>query len=895
MPARPISVARPLFAALVAALPSVLGLPAFAQVPDAARARPPRIYNTQRLVGRPPSIDGHLDDEAWKEGDWAGGYTQQNPVEGGKPSQQTELKILYDEKYIYMAIRAHDDMGKIARYAARRDATFGAGDVVGVCFDSYFDKRAGFEFDISAAGTKTDLVLSNEGWDVTWDAVWDGKVAYEPDAWTAEFRVPLSQLRYGPQDEQVWGMHAWRWIDRLQEEDQWNLIPRQGSGRLYNFGEIHGIRGLGPVRRIELLPHVVGEVESLPAQAGNPYVGSADGKGAVGVDAKIGLTSNFTLDGTVNPDFGQVEADPSVVNLTAYETFYEEKRPFFLEGKRLFALGLPGSAVAGDYSGTLQGDQLFYSRRIGAPPTVQPVVPDGAFIEMPGATSIISAAKVTGKTKDGLAVGLLQSVTGNEYANLWQSGAESRVPVAPTTNYVVGRVQKDWDKGNSILGGMFTSTHRWLPADGKLQQLPTDAATAALDGTRFFGNRSYVVEAKVFFSRLAGDTSAILALQTDPVHFYQRPDADYLGVNTGATSLLGHGGTLRVARYGNSKWLWSESARWMSPGLELNDLGYLQQADLVLNEAGLGFNETEPRGAFRAYGFSLSREDNWDFGGLKTGGGTHLETSGSFRNLWGLSADLHYIEAPIDTRLLRGGPAMKTSGFVSAGLGAHSDQSKPVSVSLSAERHFVMQGDGTNAEVSSEVDLRPANAFTVSVNGFWQHNVDDLQYVATARSGGTTRYLLGRLDQRTLGLTLRANYVLTPDLTVQYYGSPFVSSGSYGQFRRVTSPRAPAYADRFHRFTPSEIASVPGLNAYQVAEGGSTYAFGNPDFDFRQFRSNLVARWELRPGTSVFLVWSQDRTQQEIAGSSLTSSLDALRLAPASNVFLVKVSYWFGL
>ena len=206
------------------------------------RARPPRIYNTQRLAGQPPSIDGRLDDEAWKEGEWAGDYIQQLPVEGGVASQKTELKVLYDDKHVYFAIRAYDDMSKVTKYPARRDAI--TGDVVGVCFDSLYDKRSGFEFDLNAAGTKIDLVLTNEGWDTTWDAVWDGKVAYEADAWTAEFRIPLSQLRYSPQDVQVWGMHSWRWIDRLQEESQWNLIPRQGTGRLYNFGELHGIHGL---------------------------------------------------------------------------------------------------------------------------------------------------------------------------------------------------------------------------------------------------------------------------------------------------------------------------------------------------------------------------------------------------------------------------------------------------------------------------------------------------------------------------------------------------------------------------------------------------------------------------------------------------------------------------
>jgi hypothetical protein len=690
-------------------------------------------------------------------------------------------------------------------------------------------------------------------------------------------------------------MHSWRWIDRLQEESQWNLIPRTGTGRLYNFGELHGIEGLKSRRRIELLPHVLGQVESLPEEAGNPFVGGANGNGALGLDAKVGLTSDFTLDATVNPDFGQVEADPSVVNLTTYETFYEEKRPFFLEGKRIFTLGLAGTAITGDESGTLQGDQLFYSRRIGAPPTAQPAVQDGAFLETPGETSIISAVKLTGKTSDGLSVGLLQSVTDNEHANVSFNGTKSSVPVAPTTNYVVGRVQKDWDKGNTILGGMFTSAHRWLPGDRRLKEVPDDALTGAIDATRFFANRSFVIEGKGVFSRIAGDVAAIRALQTSPVHYYQRPDADHLGVDPDATLMVGHAGTVRVARYGNSKWLWSESARWMSPGLELNDLGYLRQADVILNEAKLQFNQTEPRGAFRTYGFSVTRADAWDFGGLKTDGSSGVQASGAFRNLWGIHGGATIVEAPTDTRLLRGGPAMTTSGFVNAQAGVHSDQSRRLSVNVSAARDFVWDGGGRKSNVTTEVDVRPMNAFNFSVNAYYERNVDDLQYVDRAFPSGTAKYVMGRLNQDTLGLTLRTNVFITPDLTIQYYGSPFVSNGSYGGFKRATTPRASNYADRFHPFSTSEIEFVPDANAYRITESDGTYAFGNPDFEFRQFRSNFVARWEFRPGSALYIIWSQDRTNEEIFGRSLTSSLDRLRLAPATNVFLVKMSYWFGL
>jgi hypothetical protein len=491
-------------------------------------------------------------------------------------------------------------------------------------------------------------------------------------------------------------------------------------------------------------------------------------------------------------------------------------------------------------------------------------------------------------------VGLLQSVTDDEKANVWFDGNETKVPVAPTTNYLVGRVQKDWDKGNAILGGLVTSTHRWLPEDA-LQRLTSDAFTGAFDLTRFISKRSYVVEAKGVFSHITGGADAIRALQTSPVHYYQRPDADHLGVDANATSMSGHAGTARVARYGNSKWLWSESVRWMSPGLELNDVGYLRQADVILNEAELSYQQLEPRGGFREYGARVSREDGWDFGGLRTGGRTEFHGSATFRNKWTIFGELSAIEAPTDTRLLRGGPAMTTSGFLSLEAGFSTDPAPAVQLSLSVERDFVYDGDGREASVSTTIRVRPSNSVSVSVNAFYERNVDDLQYVDTARPGGDATYLLGRLNQDTLGLTFRANVFLTPDLSIQYYGSPFVSNGNYAEFKRATTPRADAYGDRFHLFTGSEIAYVPEVNAYRVEEGGVTYAFGNPDFDFRQFRSNLVGRWEFTPGSSIYVVWSQDRTDEAAFGRSLTSSLDALRLAPAANVFLVKLSYWLPL
>jgi hypothetical protein len=885
------AVVPPLAALLSAALgaPPTWSAPA-AQTPatlEAAanpfgRKYPPRVYRTVRLQGQPPTIDGRLDDEAWKEGEWAGDYTQQMPVEGAPPSAPTELKILYDDRNVYMAIRAWDDPAKVHRYPGRRDDFQDyAVDVVGICFDSYNDKRTGFEFDLTAGGGKIDLILGNgeTEWDTTWDAVWDGKVAHDEKGWTAEFRVPLNQLRYGPQKEQVWGMHAWRWIARNQEESQWQLIPRQNTGRMYQLGELRGIHDLPPSRHVELLPHMVGKASSGPSIPGE----GTDGTGSLGLDAKVGLTTNFTLDATVNPDFGQVEADPSVVNLTAYETFYEEKRPFFLEGRKILTFGIEDQ------------DQLFYSRRIGEAPSFVPPAGEDETVRLPESTTILGALKVTGKTNDGLSVGVLQSFTQKERASL-SSPAGLREPVVePFGSYTVGRVQKDWDKGNTILGGMVTSTHRWI-SDPSLAFLPTQALTGGLDFTRFFADRAWVLEASALFSRVDGDREAIHALQTNAVHYYQRPDASHLGVDENATSLSGHGGSVRFGRSGTSRWGLTDHFLWYSPGLDLNDVGYLRQADVLSNQVFLSWSEPAPKGPFRDYSLQLSRQDQWDFGGLATGATTAAEASGQFRNKWRASARFEFNEL-VDTRGLRGGPALRASDFYTSFLQVGSDPSRRAALSVEGEHDWALEGGTVGDRVSATLSLRPTNRLSLSAASKYQWFTDDLQYVATAETSDGPRWVLGRIDQDLWSLTLRVNLAITPDLTVQYYGSPFVATGRYDALRKATDTLATQYEARFHRYGPGEIAYSEPANSYDVteADGGARYSFANPDFSFRQFRSNLVARWEFKPGSSVYVVWSQGRTSQEpYWEDTFQSNWQALWDMPADNVFLVKLSYWFS-
>jgi hypothetical protein len=841
------------------------------------RKYPPRIYRTVRLEGAPPTIDGRLDDEAWKQGEWAGDYTQQMPTEGAKPSVATELKILYDDAHVYMAIRAFDDPALVHRYPGRRDDIIG--DVVGVCFNSYNDKKTGFEFDLTAGGSKIDLVLGNgeNEWDTSWDAVWDGEVAHDEKGWTAEFRVPLNQLRYGSQDEQVWGMHAWRWIDRNQEEDQWQLIPRKNSGRMYNLGELHGIRGLPRPRHIELLPHVVGRTSSGPATPEGRDFG-----GSLGLDAKVGLTSNFTLDATINPDFGQVEADPSVINLTAYETFYDEKRPFFLEGKKILSFEIEDS------------DQLFYTRRIGQAPSYAPPVAAGETVELPDSATILGAVKLTGKTSGGLSLGVLQSLTQKEQAQV-SSPSGGRAPVVePFGSYTVARLHKDWNKGNTSLGGMLTETHRWI-SDPALAFLPTNALSAGIDFVSFFANRAWTLEARGLVSQVRGAREAITALQTDPVHYYQRPDATHLGVDANATSLFGHGGSLLFGRSGEGRLRLTDHFHWYSPGLELNDLGYLRQADVLANQVFFGWEEPRPRGILRSYSAQLAREDKWDFGGLQTNATTSLDASGMFTNKWTANVRLAFDQV-VDTRALRGGPALRWHDYYTALAGTSSDPSRRVSLSAQGEHSWSIDDDSRSSKVTSELQLRLSRRLSASAKVGYETLVDNLQYVTTPQSAAGPRWLLGRVARDTWDFTVRVNLSLTPDLTVQFYGSPFIGTGRYTDFKRGTDTLARSYADRFHAFGPDEIAYRADGNAYDVSEGsGASYSFANPDFSFRQFRSNLVVRWEFRPGSSVYVVWSQGRTDgHDQWEQSFSRNWDELWTTRPQNVFLVKLSYWFS-
>ena len=842
-------------------------------------ALPKRVYHAIRLAGPAPKIDGKLDDACWAQGEWAGDYIQREPHEGQPGSQPTQLKILYDDKYVYVAIRAFDkELATQPRLRGKRDEFIG--DIVGVNFDSYFDKRTGFEFDLTSGGSKIDLILKNDSVDMNWNAVWDGKVGTEANAWTAEFRIPFSQLRYSNQPDQVWGLHSWRWINRLQEESDWQLLPMDSPGFVYSFGELQGIHDLPPSRRIELLPYVLGKYANTAREPGNPYRQGAKTDFEGGLDAKIGLASNLTADLTVNPDFGQVEADPSEINLTTYETFFAEKRPFFLEGKTIFDYGI-------------DDDVMFYSRRIGHAPSYNP--PTSGFVDSPTSTRILGAAKLTGKTPAGLSVGFVQAVTDRESADVTEDGRARQQTVEPLTSYTVARVQQDIDKGATLVGGIFTATARDLH-DSALNFLPRNAYAGGLDFLHTWSDRTYFLKLQGIGSHVDGSSTAIRTLMLDPVHNYQRPDATHLGVEDDATHLDGAGGEIRVGKDNNGKWRYYADVSWRSPGLELNDLGYLKTADVIQQSARLQYFDTSSGNLLRRRDLRLTEIGTYDFSGTSLQHQLVFHQELFANRLWTFWNEIHWNSDLLDTRVLRGGPALLTPASPSIWLGVQTDASKSRQFGLDLIKAASFDGHSQYTEIDPRFSARLHDIINLEAKISYVRDLEDFQYAATAATtDGSSRYVMGRMNQHTLSATVRVDVNLSPELSLSYYGSPFVSTGQFAAFKLVTVPRAARYEDRFRRLD-SVATYDPASKTYRVNDSGGSFAFANPDFSWRALNSNLVLRWEYKTGSTAYLVWSQNRNNGDFLGDfSASSEYRRLFQAHPDNTILVKFSYWFAL
>lgn len=880
------------------ALPLVLLLtlccPGLAHAGDGNQVQP-RVYETAKVAGEAPVLDGKLDDPAWEHVAWSGDFVQRDPNDGAAPTVQTQFKVLYDDEALYFAFRAFDDPKLVTSMLARRD--WFPGDWVEVNIDSRGDERTAYSFTYSLSGTRGDEYVSENGnnWNGSWDPVWRGVSQVDDQGWTAEMRIPLSQVRFDGAPEQAWGLQVQRRLFRAEERSTWQRIPKDAAGWVSNFGELRGIRGLKPSRRIELLPYGVARTESYAREAGNPFRDGSSGDFDLGLDGKIGIGSDFNLDLTINPDFGQVEADPSEVNLTAFETYFSEKRPFFIEGADILSLPVAPAVTGGDFT----SDVLFYSRRIGKRPSYQPDLADGESAKAPDNTSILGACKLSGKTAGGLSIGLLESVTAREQAEIDFAGERRRDTVEPATNYLVGRLTQEWRGGQTAAGAMLTSVVRDIQ-DEHLEFLRRKAWTGGLDLRHEFHDRDFRLEMRLFGSHLRGSPESIALAQRSSARYFQRPDNGHSDYDPTRTTLSGHAGSLLLTRTGhNSRLMGQTGFAWRTPGFEINDLGYMRAADEINQFTWVGYSIRDPFSIFNSWQLCTNQWVDWDSGGNLLRKAVNINNSASFRNqysyYWGLTRRL----ASISNTELRGGPSSRWPGRWTFNTTLNSDGRRPLHGGLGGG--FIKGDEGSRdyAYGWTSLTYRPSNAINLTLEPTFERDINRNQYVGSRALGEQARYLFGSLDQRTLSLVFRLDYCLAPNLTLQYYGAPFVSAARYRDFKRITDPRADRYADRSHIFTEGEITRDVATGGYAVDENGdgtTDYTLGDPDFNVRDFRSNLVARWEYAPGSTLFLVWSQGRSSFRGTGElDLRGDMDGLFATHPDDVFLIKFNKWLSL
>jgi hypothetical protein len=847
-----------------------------------------RTYKTNKLSGPAPEIDGIIEDQVWQNIEWEGDFTQFQPQNGEKPSQQTAFKIIYDDDNIYVAIKAYDtEVEKIERRMTRRDGW--EGDRVGIHIDSYNDKRTAFIFFVNASGVKNDGIMTNDGddFDDSWDPIWQTKTSIDDEGWNAEIKIPLSQLRFSQKEEQRWGLQVVRYLFRESENSLWQHIPSDISGWTSHYGEIEGIDHIKPKRQVEIAPFAVGKFDKYEKEVGNPYATGKEFGYNVGVDGKIGITNNMILDFTINPDFGQVEADPSEVNLSAFESYFSEKRPFFIEGKNITNYQItPGG-------NPWSSDNLFYSRRIGRRPHGDPELDDNEYANVPDNTKILGAFKLTGKTKNGWSIGIIENIGNKEVAEIDTEGEKHEEVVEPYTNYLIGRVQKDINKGNTIIGGMFTATHRKLE-DTNLDYLNSSAITGGIDFKQYFLKKKYYFTAMFVTSKINGSEEAILDQQTSSRRYFQRPDANYLSVDSSLTSLTGHGGNISFGKQTNSGFRFAFNTTWRSPRLELNDVGYMRQANTVFQYLWAGYSITKPFSIFRRININMNQWSGWDFGGVNLFNGGNINSWIQFTNLWSVRGGYNIEFENISNTMLRGGSSMKVPGNQNYWFGMETNYTKKVRLNASVSRNKGNENFQIYTGYSANVTYQPIDNISFSLNPRYSSYKTDLQYIDEFSYNGEARYVFGKMAQKTFMLTARIDFNITPDLTIQYYASPFVSAGDFSEFKRITSPKADNYQDRFQLYG-NEISYSEDNNTYNVyesAQSESDYSFENPDFNFKQFRSNLVVRWEYLPGSVFYVVWSQGKTESNEYGNfNYFDDMGDLFRVTGHNTFLIKISH----
>jgi hypothetical protein len=900
-------------AALLVALPLALAAQPSAQPPhhdyDASHVIPVPSAAAAHRAG-PIVLDGKLDEDAWKAATPVTDFRQTDPDEGRPASQKTEMRFLFDGDALYIGARMYDTEGAAGVHTSlvRRDQPFNS-DYIEIAIDGYHDHLGRAFFDVNPSGSIQDQIgIGASCCDAGWDPVWQVATSIDAQGWTAEIRIPLNQLRFSKDSIQTWGLQLRRFIHRRQELDQWSFWLKTESAGPSRFGHLTGLEVKSEDHHLELLPYVVGKSSNIAFTPGDPFNSGHKQSANAGLDVRYSLSSNLTLDATFNPDFGQVELDPAVINLSAYEVQFPEKRPFFVSGSGVFNFGESTCFICSNVSSL----NTFYSRRIGRAPTGADIAANaGPYSNVPDADAILGAAKITGRTSNGFTVGMLDAVTNRESAPVqFSNGARASQEVDPLTNYFVGRIKKDLLGGNLVLGGIATSVIRGMDTTFA-PRLNNHAELLGSDFLYTWNNHLYSLRGQYALSSIEGDSRVISATQRSSAHYFQRPDrgtgsSGFLSnrFDSTATSMRGLGGYTRLGKDAGD-WLWETAVNFRTPGFEDNDLGFNSRSDYFFYNANVFRNWTKPTSWYRSLNVVAGGQAKNNFEGDAVDHQLQLFLGGTTLQFWNWDALYLWRPAVLDDALLRGGPIVQRPGQGYVESDVTTDSRHLLILSGGANYAWnSLGGWGSNFNMSAQ--YRPTSRLSLTFGPSWSDSRSLLQYVGaftdpTATAFYGTRYVLSAIKQKQLALDTRLSVTFTPTTTLELYVQPFIASGHYYEFKEFNAPRQGAFSIYgAGRGTIASTTDASGLvTGYTIDPDGArpaqSISLANPDFNFRSVRGNAVFRWEYHPGSTLYFAWTHSRSDVQPYGDfNFSRDEQGLLAARPDNIFIVKASWWIG-
>ncbi|MFA6597296.1 MAG: DUF5916 domain-containing protein [Ignavibacteriaceae bacterium] len=841
------------------------------------------------------SIDGKLTESAYQSPVSINRFIQRNPNEGQPASEKTDVWVFYDDDAVYFCAKMYDaHPDSIISLLGRRD-NFPSSDEFGVGIDPYYDKQTGYFFEINPSGAISDGTLYNDSWsDNSWNGIWDYAASINSDGWSAEMKIPFSQLRFNASDSMKWGINFLRQIERRKEEDYTIMVPKKEGGFVSHFADLDGLEGIKDKPRIEILPYFVQKAQSLVHDPNDPFYKNNRYKTTIGGDIKIGLGSNLSLDATINPDFGQVEVDPAVVNLSAFETYFDEKRPFFIEGNNLLNFGYGG--VNNNWNFNFSSPNFVYSRRIGRSPQYYPDV-DG-FVDQPNETRILGAAKITGKPATDFSFYGLTAITQRMSASIDDNGNTSQQEVEPLTSYSVFRGLKEFNKGNQGLGFLATAVDRDLHDKNLVSVLPKNSFVGGIDGWTYLDeDKTYAVNGYVAGSFVNGSKDALSNLQEKSYRYFQRPDATYARLDSSRTSLTGSMGRFMLNKQKGNFYL-NTAFGFITPGFEYNDLGFQGKTNALNGHTVLGYRWYETDGVFRSKGVYAFAFKNFDFEGNCDGDGYGSFVNLELENYYGFELQAFYFPQTFSSRLTRGGPSSKSPAGYSAYFYGYTDSRKALTLSYSTDFSSDDLG-GKYIGYSGTMNVKVGSNLTFSIGPYVSFGLEKIQWVTKTDDQGYaptygSRYIFAELSQKTVAANIRVNWTFTPVLSLQLFAQPLFSTGKYESFKQLH--KAGTLDFDVYGKNGSTIKYLSTDDEYEITPSVSEAPFyiSNPNFNYKSFKVNMVLRWEFNSGSTMYFVWTHDKQDFRDPGVlQLNKDFSSLMDAPPNNIFLIKVSYWF--